>query len=173
MSETNFITPNGLQRIQYEMQWLSRVERPRIVEEVSVAAEMGDRSENAEYIYGKKRLREIDSRLGYLMKCLNKIKAIDPGTQEGDRIRFGATVVVEDEDGVQKTYCIFGEHEVDVANGIISHKSPLALALMGKVEGDGIHFRTPGGERELEIVSVSYHAQTPLPVPDWKQGELP
>jgi transcription elongation factor GreB len=175
MAEDNFVTPVGLARIQHELEWLRTVERPRVVAEVSYAASLGDRSENAEYIYGKKRLREIDSRMGWLMKCLDKVKVVDPGLVEGRRVRFGATVVVATEDGEEKTYRIYGEHEVDVDAGVISHKSPIARALMGKEPGDAVRFRTPGGERELEIVDVRFEAQPPVEVPQWKidRGDAP
>jgi transcription elongation factor GreB len=169
MNELNYITPNGLKAIQDELIWLRRIERPRIVEEVAYAAALGDRSENAEYIYGKKRLRQIDSRTGFLMKCLNRTQVIDPVDVKGNRIHFGATVVLEGEDGVEKTWHIYGQHEVDVSKGIISHRSPLARALMGRGEGDGIVYQTPGGAREVEVVSVAYFAQVPLPEPDWKK----
>ena len=163
----NFLTPAGLKRIQHEMLHLRQVERPQVVAEVSYAASLGDRSENAEYIYGKKRLRQIDSRLGYLMKCLDKVKVIDPVDQPEGKVRFGATVVVETEEGDEKTYKIYGEHEVDVAAGILSHKSPLARALEGQEEGDGVRFMTPKGWRELEILEVRFEAQEPVPDPDW------
>lgn len=177
MSGKNYITPRGLKRIQYELEHLRYVERPQVVAEVSYAAALGDRSENAEYIYGKKRLRQIDSRIGYLLKCLNRIEVVDPGKLSGSRVTFGATVVVEDEEGVERTYHLFGEHEVDVDEGILSHKSPIARALMGKEEGDGVRFHAPKGVRELEIVEVRFDAQEPLPVPEWKtqldEGTLP
>ncbi len=169
MNQPNYITPNGLRAIQDELIWLRRIERPRIVEEVAYAASLGDRSENAEYIYGKKRLRQIDSRTGFLMKCLNRTQVIDPADVGGDQIRFGATVVLEGEDGEERTWHIYGEHEVDVARGIISHRSPLARALMGRREGDGVVYRTPSGPREVEVLSVEYVAQVPLPEPDWKK----
>lgn len=166
----NLITPNGAQRIQNELGWLKSVERPRIVAEVSWAASLGDRSENAEYIYGKRRLREIDSRVGYLLKCLDKARVSDPGLGSGSLVRFGATVVVEEHNGEQRTWRIYGEHEVDVTAGVISHRSPLAKALLGRSEGDTVSYHTPGGAREVEIVSVSYEAQVPLPEPEWRQG---
>ncbi len=169
MTDDNYITPVGLQRIQYEMEWLRSVERPKVVAEVSYAASMGDRSENAEYIYGKKRLRQIDSRMGFLMKCLNKIRVVDPVEVGGDTVKFGATVLLEDEEGEEVTYRIYGVHEVDIDKGIISHRSPLARAMMGKAEGDEVIFQAPGGRREFEILEVRYDAQVPDPVPEWKK----
>jgi transcription elongation factor GreB len=168
MTDGNYITPNGVQRIKNELDWLRRVDRPRVVAEVSFAASLGDRSENAEYIYGKKRLRRIDSRVGFLIKCLNKIRVVDPDAVGGETVRFGATVMVEDESGDEKTYRIYGQHEVDVDAGILSHKSPIARAMLGKKAGDAVTFRAPGGLRELEILSVQYEGQTPLETPDWK-----
>lgn len=165
----NLITPNGLQAIQYELQFLRLVERPQVVAEVSYAASLGDRSENAEYIYGKKRLRQIDSRLNFLMRCLSRIRPVDPVAVGGETVKFGATVDVEDEDGVAHTYRIYGQHEVDVDRGVISWKSPLGRALIGKQEGDCVTFNAPGGARELEVLAVSYEPQTPLEIPDWKR----
>ncbi|MBX2801468.1 MAG: GreA/GreB family elongation factor [Myxococcales bacterium] len=151
----------GLERMRRELSWLDHEERPKVVAEVSYAASLGDRSENAEYIYGKKRLREIDRRRGYLVSRLRKARMVDPSTLGGDVVRFGATVVVEDEDGHQKTWRIYGEDEVDVDAGIVSWRSPLAQALMGKEAGDAARVRAPGGVREVEIVDVCYE-----PVPD-------
>ena len=168
MAKNNYITPVGLQRIQYEIQWLRKIERPRIVAEVSWAASLGDRSENAEYIYGKKRLRQIDGRTTYLVRCLDHVHIIDPALVTTDKVVFGATVVVADEEGVEKSWRIYGEHEVDIADGILSHKSPLARALQGKAAGDEVVFAAPGGRREMEIISVTYVPQDPVPVPQWK-----
>lgn len=157
----NLITPAGARALQKELEHLRFVERPEVVAEVSYAASLGDRSENAEYIYGKKRLRQIDSRIGFLLKCMNRLRVMDPAEGSGDVVRFGATVVVEDEDGVEKTWRIYGEYEVDVARGHLSHKSPIAQALLGKREGDGVRFRAPGGWRELEILEVRWEPQAP------------
>lgn len=163
MSEPNYITPRGLERIRRELEWLERVERPRVVAEVSFAASLGDRSENAEYIYGKKRLRQIDSRRGFLMKRLEKAQLVDPSTLGGDKVLFGATVVVADPEGEERTWRIYGEDEVDVERGVLSWRSPLARALLGKREGDVVRFHAPAGVRELELVEVRYDAQEPLP----------
>lgn len=173
MSEPNLITRRGLERIQRELTYLRTVERPEVVAEVAYAASLGDRSENAEYIYGKKRLRAIDSRVTFLVRCLSRAQVIDPSTQTGDMVRFGATVTVENEDGEEKTWRIYGEHEVDTSAGIISFKSPMGKALMGARPGDGVRVRTPGGDREFEVVDVRYEAQDPLPPAPWEAQEAP
>ena len=159
----NYITPRGLERLKREIDWLEKEERPRIVDEVEYAASLGDRSENAEYIYGKKRLRRIDSRRRLLIKRLQSVRVVDPATQSGDRVSFGATVVLADEDGNEKTWKIYGEDEVDVDNGVLSWKSPIAKAIFGKEEGDAVVFRAPKGVREIEIVEVRYEPCEPLP----------
>lgn len=168
MSAPNLITPVGLQRIRDELEWLRGIERPRIVAEVAYAASLGDRSENAEYIFGKKRLREIDGRVTFLVKNLSKVEVVDPAKQTGEVVRFGATVEVEDEDGNERTWKIYGAHEVDVDAGIISFQSPMGQALMGKRPGDDVLVRTPGGARELEVLAVRFEAQEPLPEPAWR-----
>jgi transcription elongation factor GreB len=175
MSVPNYITQRGLDRITRELQWLQKVERPRITAEVAYAASLGDRSENAEYIYGKKRLREIDRRLRYLMKRLDKIQVVDPAAQAsraGDKVVFGATVVVEDEEGREKTWRIYGEDEVNVGRGVLSWRSPIARALLGRTAGDEVSFRTPKGERTVELLEVRYEAQEPLPdgLEAWKDA---
>ena len=159
----NYITPNGLERLRRELAWLDGVERPRVVAEVQYAASMGDRSENAEYIYGKKRLRKIDGRRRFLIKRLEKVRVVDPVEVTTDVVRFGATVVIEDEDGVERTWRIYGEDEVDVEGGVLSWKSPLAKAIFGKREGDDATFRAPGGMREVLVLRVAYDAQASLP----------
>lgn len=160
----NYITPYGYERIKRELDWIVHVERPKVVAEVSYAASLGDRSENAEYIYGKKRLRKLDGRRRFLLKRLEKARLVDPTDVVGGVVRFGATVVVADEEGVERTWRIYGEDEVDVDAGILSWRSPLAQALMGKEEGDGVRFRAPSGMREVEIVELRFD---PCPeVPD-------
>ena len=161
MSENNYITTMGLERIQRELQWLQSEERPKIVSEVSRAAAMGDRSENAEYIYGKKRLRQIDGRMGYLVGRLNKLVVVEPCTQVSQHVVFGATVVVMDEADEQKAWRVYGEDEVAVEKGIISWKSPLGQALLGRGVGDAVQFQAPGGQRELEVVEIRYEEQDP------------
>lgn len=172
MSDPNLITPVGLDRIRRELEWLQKSERPTVVREVAYAASLGDRSENAEYIFGKKRLRSIDSRMRFLMKALDQVRIIDPATISGSQVRFGATVVVADEDGNEQTWRLYGEHEVDVDRGVLSWRSPLARALIGKSEGDDVRFKAPQGLRELEICEVRYEAQEPLPA-DWKPRPPP
>jgi transcription elongation factor GreB len=162
VSSPNYITPRGGERLRRELEWLQRVERPRITAEVSWAASLGDRSENAEYIYGKKRLREIDKRMRYLMGRLGNVIVVDPATQKGTKVLFGATVVIETEDGRERTWRIWGEDEVDVEAGILSWKSPLGHALLGKEEGDAVTYQAPGGSREVEILEVRYEPQEPL-----------
>lgn len=156
MSDPAYITPSGARKLSEELARLRSVERPRIVQEVADAAAQGDRSENAEYIYGKKKLREIDRRMRYLTKRLEKAVVVDPAEQRGDKIFFGATVEVEDESGERRTYQIVGEDEIDSAAGRISWRSPVGRALLGKRAGDVITVRRPAGEIELEILSVRY-----------------
>jgi len=162
VSAPNYLTPNGAERLRRELDWMQRVERPRITKEVAWAASLGDRSENAEYIYGKKKLRQIDGRMHFILQRLSNVIIVDPATQKGPKVLFGATVVIADEDGETKTWRIWGEDEVDVEQGILSHRSPLGRALLGKSEGDEVRFEAPGGAREVEIVEVRYEAQEPL-----------
>jgi len=162
VSTPNYLTPNGAERLRRELDWLQRVERPKITKEVAWAASLGDRSENAEYIYGKKKLRQIDGRMHFVMQRLSNVIIVDPGTQKGKKVLFGATVVLGSEDGGEKTWRIWGEDEVDVDHGILSHRSPLGRALLGKSEGDEVRFEAPGGSREVEILEVRYEAQEPL-----------
>jgi transcription elongation factor GreB len=154
--DPNYITPEGARRLSEELVRLRTIERPRTVQEVADAAAQGDRSENAEYIYGKKRLREIDRRLNFLAKRLDNAVVVDPKAQKGDKVFFGATVEVEDEDGVRSTYVIVGEDETDSAKGRISWRSPVGRALLGKKAGEVVVVRRPAGETEIEIVAVRY-----------------
>jgi transcription elongation factor GreB len=154
--DPNYITPRGAQKLSDELVHLRTVERPRTVREVTDAAAQGDRSENAEYIYGKKRLREIDRRLNYLAKRLDNAVLVDPAGQKGDKVFFGATVDLEDESGEVRTYVIVGEDETDSATGRISWRSPVGRALLGKRAGDVVLVRRPAGEAELEIRAVRY-----------------
>ncbi|WP_437820211.1 transcription elongation factor GreB [Sorangium sp. So ce1078] len=156
MSDPAYITPGGARKLSEELARLRSVERPRIVQEVADAAAQGDRSENAEYIYGKKKLREIDRRMHYLTKRLEKAVVVDPSEQRGDKVFFGATVEIEDEDGARHTYQIVGEDEIDSAAGRISWRSPVGRSLLGKRAGDVITVRRPAGEAEMEIISVRY-----------------
>lgn len=151
-----YITPEGYKKIVGEYNWLHTTERPRITREVSYAASLGDRSENSEYLYGKRRLREIDKRLHFLSTRLDKIEVVDPSLYSGDPVRFGATVDFEDEDGVKQTWTIRGEDEVDMANHVISYVSPLGQALIGRSTDDTVTFESPRGKREISIVAVRY-----------------
>jgi transcription elongation factor GreB len=156
MAEKNYITPSGYRRIVDELNQLAVVERPRVCREVSDAAAEGDRSENAAYIYGKRRLREIDRRMRFLQKRLDGAQIVDGKGQRKDRVFFGATVEVEDEEGATLTYQIVGVDEVDASAGKISWKSPVGKALLGKKIGDEVTVRWHAGERTLEIVEISY-----------------
>ncbi len=169
MSNPNYITAEGARRLQDELGHLRSKERPRVVQEVSDAAAQGDRSENAEYIYGKKRLREIDRRMHYLTKRLESAVIVKPEERADGRIFFGAMVEVEDEDGLTATYRIVGEDETDAKTGRISWRSPIGRALLSKKTGDTTTFRKPAPtiagmtvrstetiEVELSIVAVRY-----------------
>ena len=153
----NYITPAGYQRLKDEFDQLWKEERPALVKTITWAASNGDRSENGDYIYGKKRLREIDRRIRFLSKHLDNAEVIDPAQREDcDQVFFSATVTVCGQDGVDRTYSIVGVDEADVGRGRISWVSPLARALMKAREGDSVTLRTPGGVEELEIIDVRY-----------------
>ena len=154
----NYITPAGFARLHAEFDSLIKVQRPETVKIVSWAAALGDRSENADYLYGKKRLREIDKRIRFLTKRIGFAQVIDPTQQPHEKIYFGATVVVCDQAGDTHTYTIVGMDEIDLSRGHISWISPLAKALLSKQEGDYVTVRTPGGAQELEIMEVRYEA---------------
>ena len=156
MADTKPITPDGYKRLQDELERLWREDRPKVVNEVADAAAMGDRSENAEYIFGKKKLREIDRRIGYLSKLLQRLTPTPTTRNKGDRVRFGCTVTVADENGKEKTYQIVGEDEVEAAHGKISMKSPLGMALLEKKVGAIVVVHRPMGDLELEIVKLEY-----------------
>ena len=154
----NYITPAGAKKLQEDLAQLFK-SRPKVVQDVADAAAQGDRSENAEYIYGKKKLREIDRKIHWLTKRLESAQVVDPNERpadDRDRVFFGATVDVEDEDGKTARYTIVGEDEIDTPKGRISYKSPLARVLFKKKEGDTVLFRKPAGEIELTILSVRY-----------------
>jgi len=153
----NYITPAGHARLKDELEHLVKRERPHIVEVVAWAASNGDRSENGDYIYGKRRLREIDRRIRFLTKRLDIAEIVDPLRQgDNDQIFFGARVTVADGDGVENSYTIVGVDEADVGRGRISWVSPLARALIKAREGDSIRFQSPVGIREIEILEVVY-----------------
>ncbi len=157
MSTPNYITPQGLAHLEEECQHLLRKERPIVVETVSWAASNGDRSENGDYIYGKRRLREIDRRVRWLLQRMDQALVVDPSQQEGNtQIFFGAPVTVLDEQGQEQQYQIVGVDETDTHKGRISWISPLARALIKKYEGDSVTFDSPSGSRFLEILKVSY-----------------
>ncbi len=158
MALPNYITPGGFARLQAEMKQLIEVERPKTVDEVATAAAHGDRSENAEYKYGKLRLKEIDRRLRFLQKRMDRAVVVDPKdqTDKGEQVFFGATVEVEDEDGVRKRYQLVGEDESEPKQGRISWRSPLGRSLLKRSVGDFVIVRRPAGEVEVEICDVAY-----------------
>ncbi|MCC6214239.1 MAG: transcription elongation factor GreB [Polyangiaceae bacterium] len=152
----NYLTPAGHRRLADELVRLTSVERPRVVQEVADAAAQGDRSENAEYIYGKKRLREIDRRIRFLTRRLDGAVVVQPGENESEVARFGASVQVRTPDGALVTYRLVGPDESDPARGQVSFQSPLGGALLRRRAGDSVVVRRPAGEVELEIVRVWY-----------------
>ncbi|MFP4131817.1 transcription elongation factor GreB [Thiohalospira sp.] len=151
-----YITPEGARALQAELEHLWRVERPEVTRQVSDAAALGDRSENAEYIYGKKRLREIDRRLRYLQKRLDEVQVVHRREPKPDRVYFGAWVDLEESDGSEPRVRIVGPDEIAPERGWISIDSPVARALLGKRAGDEVRASTPEGERELAIAAVHY-----------------
>lgn len=152
-----FITPDGFRRLKAEYDELFGVERPKVVEVVSWAASLGDRSENADYLYGKKRLREIDRRLGYLARIMKAAKVVDPADQPSrDQVRFGATVELADEGDNRRTLTIVGDDEADASTGQIGWSAPLARAFIGAKVGDERVVRLPAGEKSYEVLSISY-----------------
>ena len=152
-----FITPDGFGRLKAEYDELFGVERPKIVEVVSWAASLGDRSENADYLYGKKRLREIDRRLGYLARIMKAAKVVDPAEQPSrDQVRFGATIELADEDDNRRTLTIVGDDETDASAGRIGWSAPLARAFIGAKVGDERTVRLPAGEKSYEVLSIRY-----------------
>jgi len=155
----NYMTPAGYARLDAEFNQLWKVERPKLVETIYWAASNGDRSENGDYIYGKKRLREIDRRIRFLSKRLEHAEVVDPATREDtDQVFFGATVTVADQDGSESTYAIVGIDEADAGRGHIAWISPMARALLKAREGDTVSVQTPDGRREVEIIEVRYQA---------------
>jgi len=153
----NYVTPAGLEALRGELNHLARVERPKVVEVVSWAAGNGDRSENGDYIYGKKRLREIDRRLRYLTKRVESAVVVDPKMQKNrEQVFFGAAVTFADSKGVEKTVRIVGFDEANLEAGKVSWVSPIAKALMKASEGDVVTLRTPAGEEKIEVVEIRY-----------------
>ena len=157
LGSKNYITPAGFRRLQDELDQLWRVERPALVQTITWAASNGDRSENGDYIYGKKRLREIDKRIRFLAKRLESSEVVDPALRaDCDQIFFGATVTVCGLDGINRTFSIVGVDEANPASGLVSWVSPLARALLKAREDDTVILRLPTGVDELIVVEVSY-----------------
>ena len=154
---SKYITPAGLKRLQDELDRLWRIERPQVTAAVAAAAAQGDRSENAEYTYGKKRLREIDRRIRFLTRRLEAAEVTDPSVHHGsDQVFFGATVTYEQADGVQRTVTILGIDEADALQGQISWVSPVARTLLRARVGDVLRLLTPQGPVDIEVLSVQY-----------------
>lgn len=158
MSEKpNYITPAGYRRLREEYEALFAIERPKLVETIAWAAGNGDRSENGDYIYGRKRLREIDRRLGWLSKRMRAANILDPARQpDRSRVFFGATVTLVDEDDRQRVVTLVGEDEADAGAGLVSWNSPLARAIRGAAVGDLRRVALPAGEKELEVAAIRY-----------------
>lgn len=160
--QKNYITPEGFAELQAEFHQLYKIERPEVVRTVSWAASNGDRSENGDYIYGKRRLRQIDSRLKHLMKRMDLAEVVDSSLQQGlEKIYFGAYVTLYDEkNDIEVQYRIVGQDELAPTKGYISWISPLAKAMLGKEVGSKINVQTPTGESQYEVVDVSYQQVT-------------
>jgi transcription elongation factor GreB len=155
----NYVTPHGFEMLRDELNNLARVERPKVVEVVSWAAGNGDRSENGDYIYGKKRLREIDRRMRYLTKRIESAVVVDPKQQKNrEQVFFGAIVTYADQKDEERTVKIVGVDEANLDEGKVSWISPIAKALMKAGEGDTVTLRTPGGDESIEIVEIKYDA---------------
>jgi transcription elongation factor GreB len=154
-----YITPEGRDRLQAELDRLWRVERPRVTHEVAEAAALGDRSENAEYQYGKKRLREIDRRIRFLSRRLDELTVVESAPPRRDRVYFGAWVRVEDEAGRERELRLVGPDESDASAGRVSVDAPVGRALLGREEGDTVEVETPGGRTELCILAIRYEGR--------------
>jgi transcription elongation factor GreB len=152
----NYISPAGFARLKAELKRLVETERPEVVKTVAWAAALGDRSENADYIYGKKRLREIDRRVRFLIKRLENAEIVNSAGRDTDQVFFGATVSTKNSSGKIQTLTILGADEVDPANGRVSWLSPIAKALLKARQGDMVTLRTPAGQERLEILEVRY-----------------
>ncbi|MCM2354021.1 MAG: transcription elongation factor GreB [Pseudobdellovibrio sp.] len=152
----NYITPKGIEKLKAEYHELLNVERPKVVEVVAWAASNGDRSENADYQYGKRRLRQIDGRLHFLQKRIEAAEVIDPKSLKSDKVIFGATVTIENEDGDTYTYQIVGEDELDIKQNKISWKSPVARALLGKKLDDEVKIQKPAGDEMVVITDIVF-----------------
>ncbi|HXH30339.1 MAG TPA: transcription elongation factor GreB [Bacteriovoracaceae bacterium] len=160
MKKNNYITPTGFKRLQDELEQLLRVERPEVTRLVQWAASNGDRSENADYLYGKKKLREIDRRVRFLSGRLDDSVVVAPETIVSEKVQFGALVTVCDEHGLVKKFTIVGVDEVDTARGHISWQSPIGMSLLGKTVGDSVLVKLPSGEMCYEINSIEYRPST-------------
>ncbi len=170
----NYMTPAGWRRLRDEVSWLVKTERPQVTSVVSWAAKLGDRSENADYQYGKKRLREIDRRIRYLTKRLEAAEVVDPSTrEETDQVFFGATVSYAHTDGREQTVRIVGIDEMDAGRHYVSWISPIARALIKAREGDTVTLHTPGGHEELEILEVRYETIPMAPFEKPQNGWTP
>lgn len=156
MEKKNYITPLGFKKLADEHEELLRVERPELTKLIQWAASNGDRSENADYIYGKRRLREIDRRIRFLGQRLDAALVVDPETITSQKVQFGASVEILDEEGIQRTFTIVGVDEVDTSQGRISWQSPIGKNLLGKATGDEVLIQIPNGEVTYEIVSIRY-----------------
>jgi transcription elongation factor GreB len=156
MEKNNYITPKGHRKLTDELEQLMKVERPEVTRLVSWAASNGDRSENADYIYGKKRLREIDRRIRFLSQRLDAAVVVDPGQVQSSKIQFGATVKVSDDDGVTKVITIVGVDEVDTSQNHLSWQSPVGKSLLGKQIGDEVTIHIPTGELVYEVIAIEY-----------------
>jgi transcription elongation factor GreB len=152
----NYITPAGAEKLKSELKKLLYQDRPELVKVIQWAASNGDRSENGDYIYGKRRLREIDRRIRFLTQRLESAEVINPEKQNSDRVLFGATVTVMDEEENQKVYRIVGQDESDPKQGWISWISPVAKALLNAKVGDCVQVRTPKGVEDLEVIEIAY-----------------
>jgi transcription elongation factor GreB len=155
-SAPRYITPDGWRRIAAEHTRIWTVLRPKIVSEVEAAAALGDRSENAEYVYGKRKLRELDRRLRFLSERLDELTVVEPAPHPSGKAYFGAWVRVEDEDGAERAFRLVGPDEADAAKGLISVEAPLGRALLGKTDGDVVRVERPAGRTELTVVEVSW-----------------
>ena len=155
-SKKSYITPDGAKSLRDELEQLWTRERPRVTQEVADAAAQGDRSENAEYIYGKRRLREIDRRVRFLSKRLDDLTIVSEAPSDASRVFFGAWVKLEDEDGDEVEYRIVGPDESSVEKGWISMEAPVARALMGKRDGDDVLVRRPKGDITYTITAIRY-----------------